>query len=148
MEHLEEHSILTPAQDGIRTKRSCETQLIATIHELANWLSNGQQIDAILLNFARAFDKVPHKWLLHKLKFYGVSDSTLKWMESFLNSRKQHILVEGTMSDEAEVVSGVPQGTVIGPLLFLVFINDLPESVNSSLKLFADDCLLYLPISL
>ena len=146
MEHLEKHSILTPAQHGFRTKRSCETQLIATIHELANGLSDGQQIDAILLDFAKAFDKVPHKRLLHKLQYYGVSDYTLKWVESFLNSRKQHVLVEGTMSDEAEVVSGVPQGTVMGPLLFLVFINDLPESVNSSVKLFADDCLLYRPI--
>ena len=146
MEYLQQHSILTPAQHGFRSKRSCETQLIATIQDLAEGLSKGQQIDAILLDFAKAFDKVPHQRLMSKLDFYGIRGPTHKWIQSFLHTRKQRVLVEGISSDEADVISGVPQGTVMGPLLFLVFINDLPESVNSSVKLFADDCLIYRPI--
>ena len=143
MDHLEEHNILTDAQHGFRCKRSCETQLIATIQELARGLSEGKQLDVILLDFAKAFDKVPHQRLLYKLNYYGVRGQTLSWIESFLRDRKQHVLVEGAKSDEAEVTSGVPQGTVLGPLLFLAFINDLPSVVDSQARLFADDCLLF-----
>ena len=146
MDHLEEHNILTDAQHGFRCKRSCETQLIATIQELARGLSEGRQLDVILLDFAKAFDKVPHQRLLYKLNYYGVRGQTLSWIESFLYNRKQHVLVEGAKSDEAQVTSGVPQGTVLGPLLFLAFINDLPSVVDSQAKLFADDCLLFRPI--
>ena len=146
MDPLEEHNILTDAQHGFRCKRSCETQLIATIQELARGLSEGRQLDVILLDFAKAFDKVPHQRLLYKLNYYGVRGQTLSWIESFLYNRKQHVLVEGAKSDEAQVTSGVPQGTVLGPLLFLAFINDLPSVVDSQAKLFADDCLLFRPI--
>ena len=82
--------------------------------------------------------------LLHKLDFYGVRESTLRWTESFLRQRKQSVLLSSTRSTEAYVLSGMPQGTVLGPLLFLMFINDLPESTkHSDARLFADDCLLY-----
>ena len=143
MDHFEEHSILTDSQHGFRSKRSCETQLIATVQDLASGLSEGKQIDVILLDFAKAFDKVPHQRLLHKFHYYGIRGSTLNWIESFLSDRKQHVLVEGTMSSVADVDSGVPQGTLMGPLLFLAFINDLPSVVSSPVKLFADDCLIY-----
>ena len=99
------------------------------------------ETDVILLDFAKAF--VPHHRLLHKLNYYGVRESTLCWIESFLSQRKQSVLLDGTQSTEADVLSRVPQGTVLGPLLFLAFINDLPESTNhSDAGLFADDCLL------
>ena len=147
MSHLEQHSILTDAQHGFRSRRSCETQLIATVQDLARNMSDGKQTDVILLDFAKAFDKVPHRRLLNKLHYYGIRGSTLSWIENFLSGRKQRVLVEGATSLEAEVTSGVPQGTVMGPLLFLVFINDLPDSVSSNVKLFADDCLLYRTIN-
>jgi hypothetical protein len=143
MGHFERHSILTDAQHAFRSKRSCETQLITTIQELARGMSDGHQIDAILLDFAKAFDKVPHQRLLYKLHHYGICGPTLSWIGSFLISQKQHVLTEGVISEEAEVDSGVPQGTVMGPLLFLAFINDLPDVVSSPVKLFADDCLIF-----
>ncbi|KAK3103021.1 hypothetical protein FSP39_015814 [Pinctada imbricata] len=143
--HLEQHSILTDTQHGFRSRRSCETQLIYTVHELARNLSEGKQIDAILLDFSKAFDKVPHERLLYKLHYYGVRDNTLTWVRSFLQGRKQLVLVEGERSEEVEVDSGVPHWTVLGPLLFLAFNNDLPEVVDSPVRLFADDVLPHLP---
>ena len=103
----------------------------------------------VVPDFAKAFDKVLHQRLLHKLHFYSVRQSTLSWIESFLSKRKQSVLLDGTRSSEADILSGVPQGTVLGPLLFLAFIKDLPESTrNSDARFFADDCLLYRHIAL
>jgi len=145
MRHLDHHNILTDCQHGFRSRRSCESQLISTIQGIAEKLKSGKyQIDVILLDFAKAFDKVPHKRLLHKLCHYGVRGKTLQWITSFLSSRTQQVLVEGCESAKLDVLSGAPQGTVLGPLLFLVYINDLPEVVSTSmLRLFADDSLLY-----
>ena len=145
MRHLDHHNILTDCQHGFRSRRSCESQLISTIQGIAEKLKSGKdQIDVILLDFAKAFDKVLHKRLLHKLCHYGVRGKTLQWIPSFLSSRTQQVLVEGCESAKLDVLSGVPQGTVLGPLLFLVYINDLPEVVSTStLRLFADDSLLY-----
>lgn len=143
MKHFDHHNILTDSQHGFRQKRSCETQLIMTVHEIAQQLAQGAQVDVILLDFSKAFDKVPHARLLHKLDYYGVRNNTLKWIAAFLSYRQQQVALEGNLSSPVDVVSGVPQGTVLGPLLFLTFINDLPDCVKfSTTKLFADDCLL------
>ena len=148
MDHFDRHKILTDKQHGFRAKRSCESQLITTIQKIASTMSTKGQVDVILLDFAKAFNKVPYQRLLHKLDYYGVRNSTLHWIESFLHQRKQSVLLDGTKSSEADVLSGVPQGTVLGPLLFLAFINDLPEvTKHSDARLFADDCLLYRQIS-
>ena len=104
-------------------------------------------MDCVLLDFSKAFDKVPHRRLLHKLKYYGVGEKTLNWIASFLQNRTQTVLVNGKTSTETPVLSGVPQGTVLGPLLFLAYINDMPDCVTSQIKLFADDSLLYARIS-
>ena len=114
------------------------------MQEIARRMTGKGQVDVILLDFAKAFDKVPHHRLLHKLDFYGVRESTLRWIESFLRQRKQSVLLDSTRSTEAVVLSGVPQGTILGPLLFLAFIYNLPESTkHADARLFADDCLLY-----
>ena len=144
MNHFDRHKILTDNQHGFRAKRSCESQLITAIQKIASIISSKGQEDVILLDFAKAFDKVPHQRLLHKLDYYGVRNSTLCWIESFLHHRKQSVLFDGTKSSEADILSGVPQG----PLLFLAFINDLPDvTKHSDARLYADDCLLYLRIS-
>ena len=105
---------------------------------------SGEQVNAILLDFSKAFDKVPHQRLPHKLEFYGVRGTTLNWIQSFLTDRTQPVALEGTLPATVPVTSGVPQGTVLGHLLFLLYINDLPDVVKQSkVSLFADDSLLY-----
>ena len=95
------------------------------------------------MDFAKAFDKVPHRRLLHKLEYYGIRGSTHKWIYSWLSGRTQQVVLDGQASDPVPVLSGVPQGSVLGPVLFLLFINDLPDNIRSSVRLFADDCVLY-----
>ena len=142
--HLNEQGILTDAQHGFRARRSCETQLVTLVQDLANSMAGGGQTDVILLDFSKAFDKVPHQRLLYKLHNYGIRGNHLKWIEGFLTQRHQRVIVEGEASPYARVESGVPQGTVLGPLLFLLFINDLPSVVNHShVRLFADDAAIY-----
>ena len=95
------------------------------------------------MDFAKAFDKVPHRRLLHKLEYYGIRGSTHKWINSWLSGRTQQVVLDGQASDPVPVPTGVPQGSVLGPVLFLIFINDLPDNIRSSVRLFADDCVLY-----
>ena len=142
--HLDRHNILSDAQHGFRKRRSCESQLITTINDLAKGLEDTTQIDVILLDYEKAFDKVSHRHLLEKLRHNGVHGNILEWVSSFLHSRTQSVLVDGQTSSESDVTSGVPQGSVLGPLLFLVYINDLPACVTSSTtRLFADDSVMY-----
>ena len=106
------------------------------------------QLDVIVLDFStgKAFDTVPHNRLLHKLHHYGIRGELNNWISSFLKTRYQRVVVDGAHSDWVHVDSGVPQGTVWGPLLFLPHINDLPTTIQSQCRLFTDDCLLYQPI--
>ena len=143
MQHLDKNSILMDAQHRFHKKHSCKIQLITIIEDMDCNLSNGTQIDAVYLDFAKAFDKVPHKRILLKLAYYGIRSNTLQWIGSFLNNRIQCVIVEDVSSNVVPVTSGVPQGTVLDPLLFLIFINDLTESISLSVKLLADDCLVY-----
>ena len=147
VQHLDLHNILKDCQHGFRSRRSCETQLLTFIQDLASNMVNGGQTDIILMDFSKAFDKVPHQRLLVKLEYYGVRSNILKWIEHFLTQRHQRVVVDGQHSDFVKVQSGVPQGTVLGPLLFLCFINDLPDVTSSPVRLFADDAVVYRKIS-
>ena len=143
MRHFDHEHILSDTQHGFRKNRSCETQLIQTVHDLAKAINDQEQIDSILLDFSKAFDKVCHRKLLHKLNHYGIRGEVLLWITDFLKNRTQCVVVRGTSSKHSAVISGVPQGTVLGPLLFLAYINDMPLETKSKIALFADDSYLY-----
>ena len=123
-------------------------ELVQFVHNIISNLDGAmnrghKQTDLIIMDFAKAFDKVPHRRLLHKFDYYGIRGSTHKWISSWLSGRSQQVVLDGQASDPVPVLFGVPQGSVLGPILLLIFINDLPDNIKSSVCLFADDCVLY-----
>ena len=144
-----ELNILYELQRRFRERGSCETQLIMLIDKLSKTMQIGKQTNLILLDFSKAFtnDKVAHEKLIQKLHHYGIRGDTLKWIKDFLDNRKQEVVINGVNSNCIPVSSGVPQGSVLCPILFLVYINDLPEQVKSRVRLFADDTAMYLALS-
>ena len=145
LNHLDLHKILTHLQHGFRSGYSCETQLLVTLHDLMTRNNLKEQVDMIILDFSKAFDTVPHDKLLHKLRHYGIRGNVHDWISVFLKRREQRVVVNGKNSEWIHVDSGVPQGTVLGPLLFLLYINDLPKCISNetTVRLFADDCIVY-----
>ena len=141
MAHLDEHKLLSDRQHAFRKGHSCETQLTTVINDWAKILDNRGQVDTFILDFEKAFDTPPHELLKSKLFSYGIGGKTLKWIDSFLCFRQQLVVVNGVKS--APVLSGVPQGTVLGPLLFSLYINDISSDIESEIRLFADDCVCY-----
>ena len=142
MAHLDEYKLLPDRQHAFRKEHSSETQLTTVINDWAKILDNRGQVDTFILDFEKAFDTPPHE-LKSKLFSYGIGGKTLKWIDSFLCFRQQRVVLNGVKSDWAPVLSGVPQGTVLGPLLFSLYINDISSDIESEIKLFADDCVCY-----
>ena len=126
---------------------SCVTQLLHVLEEWSKALDSQQSIDVIYLDFRKAFDTVAHARLANKLYAYGIRGNLLNWINSFLKDRKQKVIINGEESAWADVLSGIPQGSVLGPALFLIFINDLPDSIANFVKIFADDTKVYSTIS-
>ena len=139
MEHLMKEKLLSSKQHGFLGKRSTVTQLLHYLDKCADSISNEKVVDVIYFDFAKAFDTVPHRRLLKKLEAYGIRGKVLEWIKAFLSDRHQQVKVNGSLSKKCRVLSGVPQGSVLGPLLFVIYINDLPEITSSEMFLFADD---------
>ena len=143
MAHLDEYKLLSDRQHAFRKGQSCQTQLTTVINDWAKILDNRGPVDTFILDFEKAFDTPPHKLLKSKSFSYGIAGKTLKWIDSFLCFRKQQVVVNGVKSDWAPVLSGVPQGTVLGPLLLSLYINDISTDTESETRHFADDCVCY-----
>ena len=141
--YLENNNLLCKEQFGFRSGKSCSTQLLQVVNEWSKAIDMGKPVDVIYLDYQKAFDSVPHQRLLIKLKAYGITGTLLTWITNFLTGRSQKVVVNGILSTPTPVLSGIPQGSVLGPLLFLIYVNDLPSDICSSLMLFADDTKIY-----
>ena len=128
----ESNNLLCNQQHGFRSGHSCLTQLLHHFDDILENFLDGNDTDCIYLDYAKAFDKVDHALLIKKLSKYGIHPKIIKWIDSFLNDRTQQVVVDGQLSVAALIVSSVPQGTVLGPILFFIFINDITFCVTNS----------------
>ena len=143
--YLETNNLITKNQSGFRPGDSTTNQLLYLVNEIHEAFENPKSLEvrAVFLDISKAFDKVWHDGLIFKLKQNGISGSLLKLFENYLLNRKQRVVLNGTYSDYSIIESGVPQGSVLGPLLFLIYINDLEINIKSNIKFFADDTMLF-----
>jgi len=134
---------LCEGQHGFRPRYSCESQVIAVYQDIADSVDNGDMIEAIVFDFSKAFDLVPHDRLLMKIENSGVDSKLVAWVREFLLGRTQRVRLGGQFSEVARVTSGVPQGSVLGPILFIAYVNNIKRNTVSTIRLFADDCVVY-----
>ena len=136
---LNSYNLITHSQHGFMARKSCLTNLLDYLVFVTTQIDLGHPVDVIYLDFQKAFDKVPHVRLINKIKAHGISGKMLHWIEKWLDDRKQRVVLSGQPSSWSNVLSGVPQGSILGPLLFVIFINDIDDGVISKLLKFADD---------
>ena len=137
--HMVENNLFSKKQHGFVPWRDCMTNLTMCMELWTQMLEAGDAVDVLYTDFSKAFDSVPHQRLLKKMSGIGITGSTLNWVESFLSNRQQRVRVEDKYSEWKQVISGIPQGSVLGPTLFVIFINDMPDVVECMIQLFADD---------
>jgi len=139
LKFVEENEISTEHQHGFLRQRSCLTNLLEALEAWTEALDNGLGIDVLWLDYRKAFDSVSHCKLIEKLRALGIQGDLIRWIEQFLINRTMRVGVRGSLSDLINVLSGVPHGSVLAPLLFLLFVNDLSDWITANIKLFADD---------
>ena len=145
--HMNENNLFSKEQHGFVPRRNCSTQLLEAMETWYKIIEEKGCIDIVYTDFAKAFDAVPHKRLIKKVESYGFNGKLLSWITSFLDNRKQRVNANRTMSEWTDVRSGVPQGSVLGPILFLIYINDMPKVLANTCKLFADDAKVFGDVS-
>ena len=138
-----ENNLISLNQSGFKPADSCVNQLLSITHQIFKSLDNGHEVRSVFLDMSKAFDKVWHKGLIFKLKQNSISGNLLSTLTDFLTFRKQRVVLNGQLSSWCNIESGVPQGSILGPLLFLIYINDLSEGLTTNAKLFADNVLLF-----
>ena len=143
--YFQSNRLFTPSQSGFLPGDSCIAQLLSIIHEIQTAFDENPTVDVrgVFLDISKAFDKVWHDGIIFKLKAYGVEGELLSLLKNYLENREQRVVLNGQTSEWRKIMSGVPQGSVLGPLLFLIYINDLPDGINSLCKIFADDTSLF-----
>ena len=142
-EHIMNNELLCHNQHGFTKGRSCLTNLLTAMENWTREIDDKNDVDVIYLDFAKAFDSVPHKRLLRKLEGYGITGKVLAWIKDFLQGRKQRVIYNDETSDWEQVLSGVPQGSVLGPTLFILYVMDIPDDIKSTVDMFADDTKIY-----
>ena len=142
--HLQNNNMLSSLQSGFIPGDSTVNQLTYLYHTFFEALNAGKEVRAVFCDISKAFDRVWHKGLIHKLKAAGVAGEALSWFRNYLSDRRQRVVLPGASSDWAYIRAGVPQGPILGPLLFLVYINDIVEDIGSHIRLFADDTSLFI----
>ena len=144
LSHLIQHDVLSDCQHGFVPGRDCIMQLLLCLEDWTLMLDTNKSFDVIYTDFVKAFDSIPHERLLKDLEHLGLRGDLLNWIRSFLTGRTQYVRVDGFASKWMEVVSGIPQCSVLGPVLFVVFISDIPDDIKYSIcRMFPDDCKLY-----
>ena len=145
--HLKSNHLNCKQQHGFSIGKSVTTNLLEALNVWTEALMHDIPIDILYMDYAKAFDTVPHLRLLCQVESFGITGNMLQWIKSFLSNRQQKVMANGTESSWSPVISGIPQGSIMGPVLFTLFVNDLPGKISSIISMFADDTKLYLPLT-